>query len=433
VSVPLPSTSLPVDVPTSLPTSGGGGGGGGNGSGSSGSGSGSGSATGDAGTAATGTAGSAATAGTKAASKAAAKRRQKKADDATPMVAGTKAAADLRDDEASPAMSAANEQFLAADEAIAEIAQRKRVMAGLKSQAVALAQVYRAIDLDVATAEGAAQKLHDRYTQLKAQWDATARNAYVTGQSDTDAGTVDGIIKALDRSGNGETRAQLRVGSVLIRRDQARADFQKVADRYNATKRELDKATAALAALAEQRNNALQAVRAAKGSDVALQHARIVESGQLGAQIRAASATLERDGSTVQGTGQFASPLQGQVTSPFGMRFHPILHYTKLHTGTDFAGGSAIHAVDDGRVLMTIASTAYGNFTVIDHGVIDGKRITTAYAHQAQFLVREGQAVTKGQQIGVVGATGYATGPHLHLEVREDGAVVDPMPWLARG
>ena len=81
---------------------------------------------------------------------------------------------------------------------------------------------------------------------------------------------------------------------------------------------------------------------------------------------------------------------------------------------------------------MTVASTAYGNFTVIDHGVIDGKRITTAYAHQAQFLVGEGQAVTKGQQIGVVGATGYATGPHLHLEVREDGAVVDPTTWLAR-
>jgi murein DD-endopeptidase MepM/ murein hydrolase activator NlpD len=114
------------------------------------------------------------------------------------------------------------------------------------------------------------------------------------------------------------------------------------------------------------------------------------------------------------------------------MRFHPILHYTKLHTGTDMAGGSAIHAVDDGRVIMTVASTAYGNFTVIDHGVLNGKRVTTAYAHQAQFLVQEGQQVAKGQQIGVVGATGYATGPHLHLEVREDGAVVDPMTWLSR-
>ena len=69
-------------------------------------------------------------------------------------------------------MRAANEQFLAADKAIAEIAQRKRMMAGLKSQAVVLAQVYRAIDLDVATAEGAAQSCTSATTQLQAQWDA---------------------------------------------------------------------------------------------------------------------------------------------------------------------------------------------------------------------------------------------------------------------
>jgi len=93
---------------------------------------------------------------------------------------------------------------------------------------------------------------------------------------------------------------------------------------------------------------------------------------------------------------------------------------------------STILAPDDGRVVMTVASTAYGNFSVIDHGIIDGKRVTTAYAHQAAFLVREGQQVAKGDQIGVVGSTGYSTRPHLHFEVREDGTVVDPMSWLAR-
>jgi murein DD-endopeptidase MepM/ murein hydrolase activator NlpD len=81
---------------------------------------------------------------------------------------------------------------------------------------------------------------------------------------------------------------------------------------------------------------------------------------------------------------------------------------------------------------MTDVSEAYGNFTVIDHGVIDGHRVTTAYAHQAQFLVRPGQEVRKGDQIGVIGSTGFSTGPHLHFEVREDGTVVDPMTWLAR-
>jgi murein DD-endopeptidase MepM/ murein hydrolase activator NlpD len=79
---------------------------------------------------------------------------------------------------------------------------------------------------------------------------------------------------------------------------------------------------------------------------------------------------------------------------------------------------------------MTVVSTAYGNFTVVDHGVVDGKRLTTAYAHQARFLVAEGDAVRKGQPIGVVGSTGYSTGPHLHFEVREDGTVVDPARHL---
>jgi murein DD-endopeptidase MepM/ murein hydrolase activator NlpD len=79
---------------------------------------------------------------------------------------------------------------------------------------------------------------------------------------------------------------------------------------------------------------------------------------------------------------------------------------------------------------MTVVSTAYGNFTVIDHGMVDGKRVTTAYAHQSRFLVRPGQRVSKGDPIGIVGATGYATGPHLHFEVRENGTVVDPMRFL---
>ena len=128
-----------------------------------------------------------------------------------------------------------------------------------------------------------------------------------------------------------------------------------------------------------------------------------------------------------------ADQAAGGITSPFGMRYHPILHYRKLHTGIDFdGGGSTVRSADDGRVLMTVVSEAYGNFTVIDHGVIDGHRITTAYAHQSQFLVREGQRVRKGQAIGVIGSTGYSTGPHLHFEVRRDRSPVDPMTWLTR-
>ncbi len=157
----------------------------------------------------------------------------------------------------------------------------------------------------------------------------------------------------------------------------------------------------------------------------------MLQSGRLGEQIRAASAALRKAGDSVEGTGDFSRPGKGQLTSRYGPRFHPILRYTKLHTGADFgrADGS-VYAADDGVVLFTVANPAYGNMTVIDHGLIDGEPITTMYAHQARFLVKEGEQVKKGQPIGVIGSTGYSTGPHLHFEVREAGTVENPMPWL---
>jgi murein DD-endopeptidase MepM/ murein hydrolase activator NlpD len=184
--------------------------------------------------------------------------------------------------------------------------------------------------------------------------------------------------------------------------------------------------------LAADRSSALTAVQAARSSDVALEQERLAESGQLGTEIESLSRGLAARGDTVQGAGTFTAPLPGSViTSPYGMRFHPILHYRKLHTGTDFAGGtSVIRAADDGRVIMTISSTAYGNFTVIDHGMRGGHHLTTGYAHQSRFLVHVGQVVHRGEPIGIVGQTGYATGPHLHFEVRLDGIVVDPMRFL---
>ena len=165
------------------------------------------------------------------------------------------------------------------------------------------------------------------------------------------------------------TRADERHGDLVVGQEQVRAEFEAIAARYQVAKQALADANSRLTALAAQRSTALQAVQAARGSDVALNQARLAESGQLGSQIDALSQRLARQGDTVQGTGTFAHPLDGVITSPFGMRFHPILHYIKLHTGTDFAGGSVIHAADDGRVLMTVVSTAYGNFTVIDHGM----------------------------------------------------------------
>ena len=425
--LPLPSTSLTEDPGDTVgdvtdPLTGDGQNGDGSGSGTSGS---TGSTTDGSGSTSTG-------AGTRSGSASEPlTKREKRAQDSTPMVAGTAAARDLVDDEHSPAMRAAGQAFLDADAAIAEIARQKRVMAQLKQDAVEQAEVYKALDIDVTNAELVATGFHGRWDELRHEMVKEARTAYVTGEPTTDDATATGVASAAGRLRDSATRADMRVGSMQVQREQARADFQRIADRYNTLKDQVEAANRRIDALAAQRATALQAVQAAKAGDIALNQARIAESGDLGAQIEAASARLQRSGDTVQGSGDFEHPAGGVITSPFGMRFHPILHYRKLHTGTDFAGGgSAVQAADDGRVIMTVVSEAYGNFTVVDHGVIDGRRITTAYAHQSQVLVREGQRVQQGQQIGVIGSTGYSTGPHLHFEVRRDGVVVDPVSWL---
>ncbi|WP_020387049.1 M23 family metallopeptidase [Kribbella catacumbae] len=125
-------------------------------------------------------------------------------------------------------------------------------------------------------------------------------------------------------------------------------------------------------------------------------------------------------------------PLNTYITSPFGMRFHPVLHYWKLHDGTDFGGGcgTPIRAAASGVVTDKYYNGGYGNRLFVSHGVIDGSSITTVYNHLSKYKARVGQRVAKGQIIGYVGTTGYSTGCHLHFMVYQDGTVVNPMKWL---
>jgi len=126
-------------------------------------------------------------------------------------------------------------------------------------------------------------------------------------------------------------------------------------------------------------------------------------------------------------TGQMTRPVPGGITSPFGWRIHPIFHVRKFHTGVDMAAsyGEPIHAADGGKVIYATWMSGYGNTIIIDHG----NGISTLYAHQSRILITSG-TVSKGQVIGYVGATGYATGPHLHFEVRINGNPVDPMGYI---
>jgi len=121
-----------------------------------------------------------------------------------------------------------------------------------------------------------------------------------------------------------------------------------------------------------------------------------------------------------------ASPLAfSRVTSGFKMRFHPILQTWRAHLGVDYAAptGTAVRSVGDGVVETAGFQNGFGNVVILKHR--NGH--STVYAHLSRIDVRKGQSVTQGQTLGGVGATGWATGPHLHFEFRVNGKHQDPM------
>lgn len=133
----------------------------------------------------------------------------------------------------------------------------------------------------------------------------------------------------------------------------------------------------------------------------------------------------------VSSTG-FIYPIHGPITSPFGYRTHPIFKSRIFHSGIDIAGpnGGAIHASNDGRVIYAGWYGGYGKVVILDHGVINGKPITTLYGHMSAINVSSGQNVKKGQTVGREGSTGYSTGPHCHFEVRVNGKPTNPLGYI---
>lgn len=123
--------------------------------------------------------------------------------------------------------------------------------------------------------------------------------------------------------------------------------------------------------------------------------------------------------------GGFMMPVRGRITSGFGMRYHPILHRYKLHTGVDFGVGigTPIHAAGNGVVVHAGWWGAYGNAVIIDHG----GGVTTLYGHMSVVKCHTGEVVQRGRVIGLVGSTGWSTGPHCHFEVRRNGVPVNPL------
>src|SRR5262249_17788606 len=142
-------------------------------------------------------------------------------------------------------------------------------------------------------------------------------------------------------------------------------------------------------------------------------------------RINASNAQIDRVEQTIL-TVPLGSPVIGEtdMTSPFGVRKHPIFRRMALHTGIDLRGdtGEPVRATATGKVTIAGRQGGYGNMVEISHG----NGLATRFGHLSEISVKVGQVVRIGEIVGRIGSTGFSTGPHLHYETRVNGQPVDP-------
>jgi murein DD-endopeptidase MepM/ murein hydrolase activator NlpD len=237
---------------------------------------------------------------------------------------------------------------------------------------------------------------------------------------------------------------RLRAAEVLL--EVRRTDVQAATDLVAANR------AAAAEALAEVQSLASQAVAARQSYLVSVAGARAArnqakaarradraelarlkrEESRIKQQILAALARERRSYTGAVG-GLLLSPVNSPVTSPFGMRRHPIHGYWGMHDGVDFgeACGTPMRAAGTGRVIAQYFSSVYGHRLYLSLGSVNGKNVTVVYNHATGYGRHGvGDVIQRGQTVGWVGSTGWSTGCHLHFTVLENGDPVDPMKYL---
>ena len=226
--------------------------------------------------------------------------------------------------------------------------------------------------------------LAEQAVRIKRRWTAVRRRTH-------------GLLVSI---GN-ETRAvELRASRVLATRDRLSSSRESLR-----TERETKQTT--LASVRESKEKWLADIAALQAG-----------SADIAARLRSSGS----HSSTTPSAAGLIWPVQGVLTSTFGMR------WGRMHEGIDIGAGQGtpIYAAAAGTVIYAGWESGYGNLTVIDHG----NGLATAYGHQSRLAVSSGQTVSRGQLIGYVGSTGHSTGPHLHFEVRVNGTPNNPLSYL---
>ncbi len=163
-------------------------------------------------------------------------------------------------------------------------------------------------------------------------------------------------------------------------------------------------------------------------ADMAMSEAALDELNDLSKKLEKFVAEIQaKYPSEYLGSGTMGWPLPGRtrISSPYGMRFHPIHKKNKMHTGIDIPApsGTPILAADTGTVIMATTYGGFGKTVILDHGA----GVATQYSHMVSIGVSLGQTVAKGETVGGVGTTGTSTGNHLHFQIMINGKTVDPL------
>jgi murein DD-endopeptidase MepM/ murein hydrolase activator NlpD len=268
----------------------------------------------------------------------------------------------------------------------------------------------------LATARATQTALEDHLSAVRADATAASERAKRALAAATSAREAAATAKAsLDRLAATQAAQAAELDA------QASAERRRLAD--------LEAESARLSAVLRARAAAAKRAAAAAAARRAAAAAAAASSARPTAQPPRRAASSE---STRRGGGFLSPPTSsGRVSSEFGMRFHPILHYSRLHGGRDYASGcgSPIRAAADGTVVSAGWGGGFGNRVVLDHGIRKGVNLSTSYNHLQRIAVSGGR-VSRGELIGYEGTTGLSTGCHLHFEVYEDGGRVDPRKWL---